>query len=118
MALFKISKGLAASLPSSHTEGYCYFTTDDGKFYVDISDEVRVCLNAYKADYAKNGVFYGTSSSSSTTQVKSVTLTDGEGFTLRSGAIVTVKFSEVHNSTSAAYLNVASTGAKPIRING
>jgi hypothetical protein len=35
-------------------EGYCYFTTDDGKFYIDIATgsdlSKRVCLNAYKAD--------------------------------------------------------------------
>ena len=34
MALFKISKGLAANLPTTYKEGYCYFTTDDGKFYI------------------------------------------------------------------------------------
>ena len=35
-------------------EGYCYFTTDDGKFYIDIATgndlSERVCLNANKAD--------------------------------------------------------------------
>ena len=57
MALFKIEKGLAANLTSSRkntVEGYCYFTTDDGKFYIDIATgsdlSKRVCLNAYKAD--------------------------------------------------------------------
>lgn len=52
MALFKISKGLAANLPSSKTEGWCYFTTDDGKFYIDVSDTVRQVLNANYADKA------------------------------------------------------------------
>ena len=57
MALFKIEKGLAASLatarPTTH-EGWCYFTTNEGKFYIDIADgddlSARVCLNAAKAD--------------------------------------------------------------------
>ena len=57
MALFKIEKGLAASLatarPTTH-EGWCYFTTNEGKFYIDIADgddlSARVCLNAGKAD--------------------------------------------------------------------
>lgn len=37
-------------------EGYCYFTTDDGKFYIDTGTGTgtskRVCLNAAKADKA------------------------------------------------------------------
>ena len=40
MALFKIEKGLAANLATNRpnsVEGYCYFTSDDGKFYIDIA---------------------------------------------------------------------------------
>lgn len=52
MALFKINKGKKANLPSTYTEGYCYFTTDDGKFYIDTTDAAagRILLNAGKAD--------------------------------------------------------------------
>ena len=52
MALFKISKGLKANLPATYNEGYCYFTTDDGKFYIDTSGAAagRICLNANAAD--------------------------------------------------------------------
>lgn len=52
MALFKIKKGIKANLPTSYVEGYCYFTTDDGKFYIDTSNtaEGRICLNAELAD--------------------------------------------------------------------
>ena len=57
MALFKIEKGLAASLATARpttNEGWCYFTTDDGKFYIDTATgsdlTKRVCLNAAKAD--------------------------------------------------------------------
>ena len=52
MALFKIKKGVKANLPTSYVEGYCYFTTDDGKFYIDTSNAAsgRICLNAGAAD--------------------------------------------------------------------
>lgn len=52
MALFKISKGVKANLPSTYNEGYCYFTTDDGKFYIDTTNTAagRILLNAGKAD--------------------------------------------------------------------
>lgn len=55
MALFKISKGLKANLPTKYNEGWCYFTTDDGKFYIDTAGTggttgTRVVLNASKAD--------------------------------------------------------------------
>lgn len=52
MALFKIKKGVKANLPTSYVEGYCYFTTDDGKFYIDTTNDAngRICLNAGAAD--------------------------------------------------------------------
>lgn len=55
MALFKISRGLKATLPpmSKAVDGYCYFTTDDQMFYVDYKDEngtlQRKPLNANNA---------------------------------------------------------------------
>lgn len=55
MALFKISKGVSSNLPTSYKEGYCYFTTDDGKMYIDTTNDMngRVCLNANTADKLK-----------------------------------------------------------------
>ena len=54
MALFKISKGLKANLPSELTEGYCWYTYNDSKFYIDYKDEngtlVRKALNAQDAE--------------------------------------------------------------------
>lgn len=55
MALFKISKGNSANLPDTKVDGYCYFTVDDGKFYIDYldpSDNVlkRRAINAERAD--------------------------------------------------------------------
>lgn len=64
MALFKIEKGLAINLEANRPyakEGYAYFTTDDGKLYIDISGDGttpvrigkdRICLNAANADTA------------------------------------------------------------------
>lgn len=57
MALFKISKGLSENLPTTYNEGYAYFTTDDGKFYIDTNNSVdgRIGLNAFKADTDRLG---------------------------------------------------------------
>ena len=74
MALFKIYKGLSSDFNNSNNsvnslthEGYCYFTTDDGKFYIDIVDKetprtpddtgslknvTRMPINSYLSDYA------------------------------------------------------------------
>lgn len=35
ISLFKIFKGKAVNLPIDMHDGYAYFTTDDGKFYID-----------------------------------------------------------------------------------
>lgn len=66
MALFKIFKGPFANLSTDNkakyaTEGYAYFTTDEGKLYIDTASDSanpaiigqnRICLNANKADSA------------------------------------------------------------------
>ena len=50
MALFKVFRGESSSLPSQTTDGYAYFTTDDGKFYIDSMNSgdtiaSRTCIN-------------------------------------------------------------------------
>ena len=54
MALFKISKGLKANLPSTKKVGNCWYTTDDSLFYIDYEDEngvvQRKALNAKDAE--------------------------------------------------------------------
>ena len=54
MALFKISKGLKANLPSAKVEGNCWYTIDDSLFYIDYKDEngvlQRKALNAKEAE--------------------------------------------------------------------
>ena len=50
MALFKILRGNSTQLPEKLTDGYCYFTTDTGLFYVDYTDAdgqiKRIPINA------------------------------------------------------------------------
>ena len=54
MALFKVSKGTSQNLPSTLTEGYCWYTYDDSKFYIDFKDEngtlMRKAINAKDAE--------------------------------------------------------------------
>ena len=54
MALFKVSKGLDTNLPETLTEGYCWYTYNNSKFYIDFKDEngvlSRKALNAQEAE--------------------------------------------------------------------
>lgn len=56
MALFKISKGASGGLSNQALgDGYCWFTYDDGKFYIDYKDPTdnivkRKALNASNTD--------------------------------------------------------------------
>lgn len=52
MALFKIARGVAVALPNKITDGYAYFTTDDGKFYIDAGTS-RTAINP-TIDYTSN----------------------------------------------------------------
>lgn len=38
MALFKVNRGLEENLPQARNDGWAYFTTDNGKFYIDYED--------------------------------------------------------------------------------
>ena len=42
MALFKSLRGKRENLPSSKTDGYAYFCTDDGTFWIDYTDDSGV----------------------------------------------------------------------------
>lgn len=44
MALFKIFRGSSLALPEGLHDGYAYFTTDDGKFYIDTATK-RTLIN-------------------------------------------------------------------------
>ena len=42
MALFKSLRGKRSNLPSTKTDGYAYFCTDDGTFHIDYKDDSGV----------------------------------------------------------------------------
>ena len=58
MALFKVSRGSSENLPNSKTDGYCYVTLDEQKFYFDFKNKndviQRGILNANNADTVNN----------------------------------------------------------------
>ena len=60
MALFKIFGNFASgntTLPTTYTQGYCYFDKNTGKFWVDTTNAAagRMALNAEKADKDSDG---------------------------------------------------------------
>lgn len=66
-------------------------------------------------DTASQKPWFGTSSTTASTQTKSVTCS---GFYLQAGAIITVAFSTANTySSSTLQLNVNSTGAKSVYLN-
>lgn len=72
MALFKILRGLKSKLPSTKTDGYCWYTTDDSMFYIDYKDDSgvlqRKALNA-KDSQTVSGASLSVSLDSSDTQI-------------------------------------------------
>lgn len=123
MALFKIEKGLATNLLANRpnaVEGYCYFTTDDGKFYIDTKSGsltgsnptgTRIALNA---NYSSKLLFGEiTQSSSSTLKVSTVNNLSS----LVHGTIVVLK-NNGSNTAANANLNINNLGSKPIYVNG
>ena len=128
MALFKIEKGLKENLPinrSNAVEGYCYFTTNDKKFYIDIAGPNedgsplpakigvnRVCLNAARSDIS-NATNYGECSTDGGEQIKTVTIDD---FKLVKGARILIKFANANTyvSTATKPLKLSINGEDPI----
>ena len=76
-----------------------------------------VVVSRPQEGYENDATFYATSSSSASTSAKTATVQEPEGFQLKEGVVVSVKFTNA-NSASSPTLNVDSTGAKPIRTLG
>ena len=38
MALFKVNRGNSTTLPTAMTDGWAYFCTDTGEFFIDYAD--------------------------------------------------------------------------------
>ena len=76
-----------------------------------------VVVSKPQEGYENDATFYATSSSSASTSAKTATVQEPEGFQLKEGVVVSVKFTNA-NTASSPTLNVDSTGAKPIRTLG
>ena len=131
MALFKILKGPESGLPEAKHEGWAY-VTNEGNFYVDISDSVRVKINE-NADYAEQATYDSSNQKITDTYVKDVILnnhTSAPYYTLRlgNGALKDVDGNgadqvllPVASATAAGVITTGTqtlTGAKTIDANG
>ena len=124
MALFKISKGQRANLPNTYTEGWCYLTTDDGKFYIDTagtggSTGARMSLNAHYTDGIRNGVVTGGSVDNyKSVQVSGVDqLFDGLILAIRNNNVVTeyTVYIKINNIVDLGYSST-DTGFRAVNI--
>ena len=74
MALFKSLRGKRSNLPSTKTDGYAYFCTDDGTFHIAYKDESgtiqRKQINA-KDSETLSGASLSTTLVSSDTEIPS-----------------------------------------------
>lgn len=130
MALFKISKGLKTNLPNTYNEGYCYFTTDDGKMYIDTktNDSTgRICLNAAKADSADklttnagsatNPVYFANGIPVKTTYTLSKSVPSNAKFTDTTYSAATTSASGLMTATMVTKLNGIETGANKTTVD-
>ena len=126
-----IGKYNRATRSGSGTDDNPYIYTDPGDYALIIGngtgDETENRSNALTVDWDGNlwiagtlkgkiGAQYGTSSTTASTQVKSVTC---DGFQLYNGALITIKFSTANTYASGIVkLNINSTGEKNIWVAG
>lgn len=111
MALIKFLRGSSQNISFDKTpynDGYLYFTTDDGKLYIDANGE-RIKINPDQI-----GCVWGVCETAGSLSEKEITLDE---FKLEVGTSIKVKFissNEVENPT----LNINNTGAYPITYRG
>lgn len=111
MALIKFLRGSSQNISFDKTpynDGYLYFTTDDGKLYIDANGE-RIKINSDQI-----GCVWGVCETAGSLSAKEITLDE---FNLEVGTSIKVKFissNEVENPT----LNINNTGAYPITYRG
>lgn len=112
MALFKVFSGSSSQLNNQPlTDGYCWFTPDDGKFYID----AKINGTLTRIPLSGNGrVFYGTSNTAASAAAKVVTCPDYH--TMLPGDIVIVQFANTNSaSVSSLTLSVNGLTAEPIK---
>lgn len=111
MALIKFLRGSSQNISFDKTpynDGYLYFTTDDGKLYIDANGE-RIKINPDQI-----GCVWGVCETAGSLSAKEIILDE---FKLEVGTSIKVKFissNEVENPT----LNINNTGAYPITYRG
>lgn len=54
MALFKVHRGNETNLPVEMTDGWAYFCTDSGNFYIDWLNRSALTRTQINANYASN----------------------------------------------------------------
>lgn len=91
--------------------------TADAEINVDIPalDDLGEAIDTKATN--GHGIYYGTCATAAGTQAKVATLTDATGFSLATGSVVIIKFTN-KNSIASPTLNVNGTGAKTIRRYG
>lgn len=129
MALFKTFKGLSSTLMSGKpnaVEGYAYFTTDDGKFYIDIATADTAVIGTNRiplsADFADR-IPYAVNNQNASAYNKTITTSDP--FILKEGALIIIKFTaEIpggttqHNPDNSITFNINGTGQKNVYYRG
>lgn len=144
MALFKILKGQSTNLANvKATDGWAYFTPDDGKFYIDVAGDgsqaavigtSRIPLNAKQADAALTvpqaitskgttsstdaGTSYGVAGVTSGSRIYSkwyVNL-DNKVKTLTDGMLILIRV-PVAGSSSGTAITIDGTNFHPVVFN-
>ena len=133
MALFKIEKGLAANLATNRpnsVEGYCYFTRDDGKFYIDIATgtaltpaenggklagATRMPINSYLSDWAAR--VYADKDGNDITSTYGSRLSLSDKYTLK---LIAAEGTELSSLTLPKDVDTASkfTSAQTVKLTG
>jgi len=113
LALFKIFGNFASgntTLPTSATQGYCYFDKNTGKFYIDIDSGAaalgtnRLALNADKADKDSDG------NAINTTYIKKSTLSNAYDIMYSSAANTPTRLA-ANTTTTRKFLRMTGTGS-------
>ena len=108
MALFKVNRGDSTNLPTAKTDGWAYFTTDTGEFFIDYKDD-----NGNLQRKRISNTYYGECETDASTTAKVVNIPSFTSTSLIKGVKVTIKF-KYANSVANPTLNVSETGAKSI----
>lgn len=110
------TNGWSESWPSGSDYVWSRTVTTYGDGTTVIS--AAVCIDRPPEGYDADTTFYATSSTSAATTAKVATISSSQsGFSLKTGVVVSVRFSS-QNTASSPTLNVNSTGAKAIYTNG